>query len=1005
MSFNGLSPWASQGETGNEGASTRPPQSGPRTLLGCRGPPPNSAVETVEPRKRYTSVTLQDARLLVEAMSSSVEQGVFSSQQGMKVKPVCGPSVGAQQTADRALQIRPHSSTCPKAVHSLIIKEVSAAESSQETINVTQPSETESQIRASSAATAAAVQPHGSSSLKTFAPGKEVKRVPQKIIVLPRLAVSLQNCDRAKQHPILVSAAAAKVDTAKNTGNGQTSATPCLIPSALTTSSVPVKTPFILSNTSLPVTETTIFGELPSGDQQQPRIKIVIPVQKTVERQPESEKSDQSADHFLPQEEKLPLESPTPPDMVPTVPQVEQEYSESSLSLNCLAGLKVAAALHIKPFAVVKLTRLPFYMSTEESVLISRLPLGAGGDSHSVPNEDTRSSRPSSESPSVITSENIVVSSTTGSPSANVPQDEVTWETGQPIEQKTSSKDQEKVHQFYSLHILFGFNFSYKIFFFPFLSFQDSTSCTETGSSESIRTQEDDFKVQRRNGLKSHLKVGSTSYQHAETPTVNHKKPQKDQKDSKINLDLAEIAEAVSTLRANRDFTLQTSESGLSCDVPEPPTTIQTTTLYTRVSSPVRNDTMRNTKPGLGHSDANVSPRSLRRTGSSPDTGKPKRPKSDIISKTSDSSVISSPPKTREEHVHETCSSVQLGSSVEDSKKRSIPSGRRKNDEGDTNFKSAKKSRIMQAEMTPQTNLKVRNAKKLAKKAKAKLVKKKASRRLLQKRAKATWLEANPPSSVAVKKIRSSGVWIPPVGDARENEPEPAKPPRVSVPPVTVRAAPVVSPLQPLSLIGTRLLKNQCGVCGQVLGSSSALESHVSLHTRQPFSCRLCGKIFPDTKALKRHDRVHRNGKIHVCQKCGKAFVYKFSLSKHLEMVHRRIKPFVCQICSKSFFTKLDVESHIRIHTGEKPFQCDLCERKFIRRVDLNVHLRWHNGEKRHWCPYCKKGFLDFNNLKRHKYIHTGEKPHPCTHCPKQFTQSAHLKKHLKNVHKIADGS
>lgn len=501
---------------------------------------------------------------------------------------------------------------------------------------------------------------------------------------------------------------------------------------------------------------------------------------------------------------------------------------------------------------------------------------------------------------------------------------------------------------------------------------------------------------------------------------------------------MAEIAEAVSSLRTNRDFTLQTRKSGLSGDVPEPPaskhkdpnddissskqgTTLQTTTVYTRVSSPVRKTTLRNTKPGLGHSDTNISPRSLRRT--SPDTGKPKRPKSDIKTM-----VISSKHKTRAAEsavvVYQTCSSVQLGSSVKDSKIRSNSSGRRKNDGSDTNFKSAvvKKSRIMQAERTSQTNLKAVNAKKLAKKAKAKLVKKKASRRLLQKHAKATWLEANHPSNVAVKKIRSSGVWIPPVGDARENEPEHASlktettspksadrvavdPPRVSVSPVAVRAAPVVSPLQPLSLIGTRLLKNQCGVCGQVLGSSSALESHVGLHSRQPFSCQLCGKIFADTKALKRHDRVHRNGKIHVCQKCGKAFVYKFSLTKHLEMVHRRIKPFVCQICSKSFFTKLHVESHIRVHTGEKPFHCNLCDRKFIRRVDLNVHLRWHNGEKRHWCPYCKKGFLDFNNLKRHKYIHTGEKPHPCTHCPKQFTQSAHLKKHIKNVHKITEGS
>lgn len=510
-------------------------------------------------------------------------------------------------------------------------------------------------------------------------------------------------------------------------------------------------------------------------------------------------------------------------------------------------------------------------------------------------------------------------------------------------------------------------------------------------------------------------------------------------------MDLPEIAKAVASLRTNGDFSIQRKKSGLYCNVTESPaskennpeddissskqgTAIENTTLCTCPGSPVRNVTTRNTKSGLRHCDTNITPRTLRRTGSSPDTGKPNRAKSPIISKRSDSSMISSKPKAQAADsafvVHGMCTSVQLGSPVEDSEKRSTSSHRRKNDVSDTKFKSTvvKKPRIIQPETMPKMNLRVVNAKKLAKKAKAKLVKMKASHQLVKNRVKRTRFEANPPRNMAVKKIRSSSVWIPPVGEATGNDPQhlslktettspkapdrgAVQPPRVCFHPLTIKAAPVVSPSQPLSIIGGRLLKNQCGECGQVLGSSSALESHVSLHITRPFSCRLCGKSCTDTKALKRHGRVHRNGKIHVCQKCGKAFVYKFSVTKHLEMVHRRIKPFVCQICSKSFFTKLDVESHIRIHTGEKPFHCNLCERKFTRRVDLNVHLRWHNGEKRYWCPYCKKGFLDLNNLKRHKYIHTGERPYVCTHCPKQFTQSAHLKKHVKNVHKIPGGS
>ncbi|XP_034458129.1 zinc finger protein 1-like [Hippoglossus hippoglossus] len=106
--------------------------------------------------------------------------------------------------------------------------------------------------------------------------------------------------------------------------------------------------------------------------------------------------------------------------------------------------------------------------------------------------------------------------------------------------------------------------------------------------------------------------------------------------------------------------------------------------------------------------------------------------------------------------------------------------------------------------------------------------------------------------------------------------------------------SPVVqAPKKPLSVIGGRLLKNQCGECGRILSSSAALESHVSLHRgRRPFSCTLCGKSFPDSKGLKRHGRVHRNGRIHICQECGKGFVYRFGLTKHLQMLTMVISQF-----------------------------------------------------------------------------------------------------------------
>lgn len=171
--------------------------------LGCSGPLQNSTQSvnapqppSLQPWKQHTSVPLQDARLLVEAMSSPVEKE-FSSHQGMAVDPVGGPSAGALQTTDGALadlQTLPHSFKSPKSAHSFFIKDVAAAKSSQQTVKFTPPSETESHIRVSSAATSTAAQPlqqHGASTLKTTV-------LPENKVAPSQETVLIQESDKSR---------------------------------------------------------------------------------------------------------------------------------------------------------------------------------------------------------------------------------------------------------------------------------------------------------------------------------------------------------------------------------------------------------------------------------------------------------------------------------------------------------------------------------------------------------------------------------------------------------------------------------------------------------------------------------------------------------------------------------------------------------------------------------------------------------------------------------------
>lgn len=111
-------------------------------------------------------------------------------------------------------------------------------------------------------------------------------------------------------------------------------------------------------------------------------------------------------------------------------------------------------------------------------------------------------------------------------------------------------------------------------------------------------------------------------------------------------------------------------------------------------------------------------------------------------------------------------------------------------------------------------------------------------------------------------------------------------------------------------------------------------------------------------------------------------------------------KSFLCKFCRKEFSQKKEIELHIQVHVGKKPFQCNICHRRFSRTMELSRHLKRHNADKKYQCTSCGKAFIEYNNLKRHTYIHTGEKPYSCPHCPRAFTQSGHMRTHIRTKHK-----
>ncbi|XP_046451608.1 uncharacterized protein LOC124199728 isoform X1 [Daphnia pulex] len=126
--------------------------------------------------------------------------------------------------------------------------------------------------------------------------------------------------------------------------------------------------------------------------------------------------------------------------------------------------------------------------------------------------------------------------------------------------------------------------------------------------------------------------------------------------------------------------------------------------------------------------------------------------------------------------------------------------------------------------------------------------------------------------------------------------------------------------------------------------------------------CNECGKMI-NAKGFQDHLKLHSGIKSHLCELCGRAFVFRSSLNSHIRLNHRgeeRTKPlkkFVCSTCGHTVSSKERLDIHERIHTDERPFECKYCDKKFREKGTLVRHIRTHTGERPFGCNICGKSY------------------------------------------------
>ena len=138
---------------------------------------------------------------------------------------------------------------------------------------------------------------------------------------------------------------------------------------------------------------------------------------------------------------------------------------------------------------------------------------------------------------------------------------------------------------------------------------------------------------------------------------------------------------------------------------------------------------------------------------------------------------------------------------------------------------------------------------------------------------------------------------------------------------------------------------------------------------------------------------VNKRVRNHNCETCGKCFISKKDLSRHIAAVHEGVKSHKCETCGKCYNRNFDLQNHIKIiHENIKAFKCETCGRSFGHLKSLKVHIRSvHEEDRNHKCETCGKAFSDRSNLVKHmNALHEGVR-HQCVTCNKFFSHKHNL--------------
>lgn len=189
----------------------------------------------------------------------------------------------------------------------------------------------------------------------------------------------------------------------------------------------------------------------------------------------------------------------------------------------------------------------------------------------------------------------------------------------------------------------------------------------------------------------------------------------------------------------------------------------------------------------------------------------------------------------------------------------------------------------------------------------------------------------------------------------------------------------------------------KCETCGKEFRSKSNFSRHKKLYCKTSFKCSTCNKTYKGQHKANICERKHlamRLGlyqcKFEFCKKrVGTLIEHQRHELTHTRLVEPKVKPetqAACGVCGKRFVQKGSIKKHMMIHEqGEFRFGCRKCDLKFSSRAEQQSHIQRHDWDEakhkyyakltkdedgNHLCTICNHSFVNVRWARIHVFKH-----------------------------------